>query len=228
MPQAEGTAQELEREAGPFPLSTLRHSVAHLMASAVERLYPGVRFGFGPAIEHGFYYDFDLEHPLDEHDLERIEQEMRRIAKAGPELVCHEVTREEARERLRGQPYKLEQLESLEGRVRKALEAPGEGRVLVIDGGGSLRCALVGDQLAELGVRNGWAGIIVYGCIRDAKAIGGMDLAVFALGTHPKKTVKRNSGEVDIAVSFGGVTFVPGHYLYADDDGVIVSASPLL
>jgi regulator of ribonuclease activity A len=112
--------------------------------------------------------------------------------------------------------------------VRKALEAPGEGRVLVIDGGGSLRCALVGDQLAELGVRNGWAGIIVYGCIRDAKAIGGMDLAIFALGTHPKKTVKRNSGEVDIPVSFGGVTFVPGHYLYADDDGVIVSASSLL
>ena len=112
--------------------------------------------------------------------------------------------------------------------VREALGEKGKGKVLVIDGGGSLRCALVGDQLAELGVRNGWAGIIVYGCIRDSKAIGGMDLAVFALGTHPRKTVKRNSGEIDIPVSFGGVTFVPGHYVYADDDGVIASASQLL
>mgnify|MGYP001168732341 FL=1 len=112
--------------------------------------------------------------------------------------------------------------------VRKALENPGKGRVLVIDGGASMRCALVGDQLAELAVKNGWAGILVYGCIRDSKAIGGMDLGVFALGTHPKKTVKRNVGEVDVPVSFGGVTFQPGHYAYADEDGVVVSASPLL
>ena len=112
--------------------------------------------------------------------------------------------------------------------VRKTLEMPGEGRVLVIDGGGSRRCALVGDQLAELGVRNGWAGILVYGCIRDSKAIGEMSLGVFALATHPRKTVKRNTGERDLPVTFGGVTFVPGHYLYADADGVIVSASALL
>nr|WP_004335533.1 ribonuclease E activity regulator RraA [Thauera linaloolentis]ENO89477.1 ribonuclease activity regulator protein RraA [Thauera linaloolentis 47Lol = DSM 12138]MCM8566886.1 ribonuclease E activity regulator RraA [Thauera linaloolentis] len=112
--------------------------------------------------------------------------------------------------------------------VRKALESAGNGRVLVIDGGASIRCALVGDQLAELAVKNGWAGIIVYGCIRDSKAIGGMDLGVFALGTHPRKTVKRNTGEVDVPVTFGGVTFVPGHHVYADEDGVIVSASALL
>lgn len=112
--------------------------------------------------------------------------------------------------------------------VRKALESSGQGRVLVIDGGGSMRCALVGDQLAELGVKNGWAGIVAYGCIRDSKAIGQMDIGVFALGTHPKKTVKRNSGEVDIPVTFGGVSFIPGHYLYGDEDGVIVSATPLL
>ncbi|MBR0568672.1 ribonuclease E activity regulator RraA [Azoarcus sp. L1K30] len=111
--------------------------------------------------------------------------------------------------------------------VRKALESPGRNRVLVIDGGASMRCALVGDQLAELGVKNNWAGIIVYGCIRDAKAIGAMNLGVFALGTHPRKTVKRNSGETDIAVTFGGVTFQPGHYVYADEDGVIISATAL-
>ena len=112
--------------------------------------------------------------------------------------------------------------------VRKAVESAGNGRVLVIDGGASMRCALVGDQLAELAVRNGWAGIIVYGCIRDSKAIGGMDLGVFALGTHPRKTVKRNVGEVDVPVSFGGVSFVPGHHVYADEDGVVVSETALL
>lgn len=111
--------------------------------------------------------------------------------------------------------------------VRKALESPGRNRVLVIDGGASMRCALVGDQLAELGVKNNWAGIIVYGCIRDAKAIGAMKLGVFALGTHPRKTVKRNSGETDVAVTFGGVTFHPGYYVYADEDGVIISATAL-
>ncbi len=97
---------------GPFPLSTLRHSVAHLMASAVGKLYPGARFGFGPAIEHGFYYDFELPEPLEEKDLRRIEKEMRRIARQSPELVCTRATRDEARAKLEqlGQTYKLEQL----------------------------------------------------------------------------------------------------------------------
>jgi regulator of ribonuclease activity A len=104
---------------------------------------------------------------------------------------------------------------------------PGEGRVLVIDGGGSLRRALVGDQLAALGVKNGWAGIVVYGCIRDSRAIGEMDIGVFALDTHPMKTRKKNVGDADMPVTFGGVTFNPGEWLYADEDGVIVSESPL-
>ncbi|MDD5297871.1 MAG: ribonuclease E activity regulator RraA [Rhodocyclaceae bacterium] len=114
------------------------------------------------------------------------------------------------------------------GLVRKALESPGKGRVLVVDGGGSLRRALVGDQLALLGVKNGWTGIVVYGCIRDSKAIGQMDLGVLALGTHPQKTEKKNQGDVDIPVSFAGLTFVPGQYLYADEDGVIVSETALV
>jgi regulator of ribonuclease activity A len=111
--------------------------------------------------------------------------------------------------------------------VRKALESPGEGRVLVIDGGGSLRRALVGDQLAALGVKNRWAGVVVYGCIRDSRAIGEMDIGVFAIDTHPMKTVKMNVGETDIPVTFGGVTFIPGEWLYADEDGVIVSSAAL-
>jgi len=94
----------------PFPLATLRHSVSHLMASAVESLFPGAQFGFGPAIEHGFYYDFELPRPLEEKDLERIENEMRRIAKKAGALVCTEYTREEAEQRLakRGQKFKVE------------------------------------------------------------------------------------------------------------------------
>jgi regulator of ribonuclease activity A len=111
--------------------------------------------------------------------------------------------------------------------VRKALESPGNNRVLVIDGGGSLRRALVGDQLAALAVKNGWAGVVVYGCIRDSRAIGAMNIGVFAIDTNPMKTVKKNVGEADIPVSFGGVTFTPGDWLYADEDGVIVSTVAL-
>ncbi len=94
----------------PFPLSTLRHSVSHLMASAVAKLYPGVQMGFGPAIDHGFYYDFDLKEPLGEPQLREIEKEMRRIAKGAARLECVEVSREEAKQRLaaKGQTYKVE------------------------------------------------------------------------------------------------------------------------
>lgn len=111
--------------------------------------------------------------------------------------------------------------------VRKALEQAGDGRVLVIDGGGSLRRALVGDQLAALGAKNGWAGIVVYGCIRDSAAISAMDIGVFALATHPQKTDKKNVGETDVPVSFGGTSFRPGEWLYADMDGVLVSDAAL-
>jgi regulator of ribonuclease activity A len=112
--------------------------------------------------------------------------------------------------------------------VRTALEESGKGQVLVIDGGGSNRCALVGDQLALLGIKNGWAGIVVYGCIRDSKPIGAMDIGLAALGTNPLKSIKKGVGERDLAVTFGGVTFTPGEYLYADEDGVIVSSEPLV
>jgi regulator of ribonuclease activity A len=112
--------------------------------------------------------------------------------------------------------------------VRTALEQPGEGRVLVIDGGGSMRCALVGDQLAELAEEKNWAGVIVNGCIRDSAAIAEIGIGLKALGVHPLKSVKRGVGERDIPVRFAGVQFLPGHYVYADEDGVIVSEKPLL
>src|SRR6185295_14802241 len=105
--------KEAPQVVGPFPLSTLRHSASHLMASAVAKLFPGVQFGFGPAIEHGFYYDFDLAEPLSDADLRKIEKEMARIAKRSPELKCIEVSREEAKRRLEkaGQKYKVEAID---------------------------------------------------------------------------------------------------------------------
>jgi len=112
--------------------------------------------------------------------------------------------------------------------VRTAFGEDGKGKVLVIDGGGSLRCALVGDQLAILAQTNGWEGVVVYGCIRDSGDINGIDIGVRALDTHPQKSIKKNVGDRDIAVTFGGVTFNPGEYLYADEDGVLVSAKPLV
>ncbi|MCX8145951.1 MAG: ribonuclease E activity regulator RraA [Azovibrio sp.] len=111
--------------------------------------------------------------------------------------------------------------------VREVLSQPGQGKVLVIDGGGSLRCALVGDQLGILAQKNGWEGIVVYGCIRDSADIDQLDIGVRALNTHPQKSVKRGVGEQNLAVTFGGVTFNPGEWLYADADGILVSSHPL-
>lgn len=108
--------------------------------------------------------------------------------------------------------------------VREALTRAGEGRVLVVDGGGSLRCALVGDQIAALAAANRWSGLVVYGCIRDSAAIARTAVGVFALAAHPRKSVKRGVGELDVTVSFGGIDFVPDEHLYADEDGVIVAA----
>lgn len=111
--------------------------------------------------------------------------------------------------------------------VREALEQPGEGRVLVIDGGGSTRCALVGDRLATLAKDNGWTGIVVYGCIRDRAVIAGIEVGLKAIGTTPRKSVKRGEGQRDVEVTFAGVRFEPGAWLYADADGVVVSAEPI-
>ncbi len=111
--------------------------------------------------------------------------------------------------------------------VRKTLEVAGQGRILVVDGGGSLRCALLGDQLAKLAANHDWVGILVYGCVRDARTLAELPIGVFALETHPLKSVKKGVGEADIAVTFGGVTFRPGEYLYADEDGILIADRPL-
>ena len=111
--------------------------------------------------------------------------------------------------------------------VRQQLETAGNGRVLIIDGGGSMRCAMVGDLLAKLGADNDWSGIIVYGCIRDSGVIATIDIGVKAMATHPLKSVKKGVGEIDVPVHFADVDFIPGQYVYADEDGVILSPGAL-
>lgn len=113
-------------------------------------------------------------------------------------------------------------------RVRELVNAPGEGRVIVVDGGGSVRRALLGDQISAAAARNGWSGLLIHGAVRDVDALAETDLGVQALASHPMKTDKRGLGDVDVAVTFAGVTFVPGEWLYADRNGVIVSPRSLL
>ncbi|MFK3971738.1 ribonuclease E activity regulator RraA [Pseudomonas sp. NPDC087358] len=111
--------------------------------------------------------------------------------------------------------------------VRDQAAENGKGKVLVVDGGGSLRCALLGDLLAEKAAGNGWEGMIIYGCVRDVDVLAQTDLGVQALASHPLKTDKRGLGDLNVAVTFGGVTFRPGEYVYADNNGIIVSPSLL-
>ena len=106
--------------------------------------------------------------------------------------------------------------------LKKVLSEPSDGGVLVIDGDASLHTALVGDVIAGLGKRNGWAGVIVNGAVRDSKLIGEMDFGCKALGTNPRKSTKTGEGERDVVVSFGGIDFVPGETVYADSDGIVV------
>lgn len=112
--------------------------------------------------------------------------------------------------------------------VRDVLSESGTGKVLVVDGGGSLRCALVGDLIAAMAQKNGWEGIIVYGCIRDSGVINGIDIGVRALNTNPLKSVKQGAGYKNIPVTFAGITFEPGQFVYVDEDGIITSATALL
>ncbi len=111
--------------------------------------------------------------------------------------------------------------------VRAALETPGAGRVLVVDGGGSMRCALVGGMLGVLAEKNGWAGIIVNGCVRDADELKVCDVGIRALGVHPQKSQKRNVGQEDVTVQMPGAVVRPGNWIYADADGVLVSDEKL-
>jgi regulator of ribonuclease activity A len=109
--------------------------------------------------------------------------------------------------------------------LKSVLSEPGDGRVLVIDGDASVHTALVGDLIAELARSNGWAGLVVHGAVRDAATLRTLEIGIKALGTNPRKSTKTGAGERDIAVSFGGISFVPGELAYSDDDGIVVTSA---
>jgi regulator of ribonuclease activity A len=111
--------------------------------------------------------------------------------------------------------------------LKQTLSTAGDSAVLVVDGGGSLRSALVGDLMAGLGLKNGWAGLVIWGAVRDTVALGGVDIGIKALGSNPWRSSKNGAGQVDVPVSFGGVEFRPGHWLYSDEDGILVSSRRL-
>lgn len=112
--------------------------------------------------------------------------------------------------------------------VRQALEKPGAGRVLVVDGGGSMRCALVGGNMGQLAVDNGWAGIVIYGCVRDSEELATQAVGVKALACHPRKSHKGlHAGARDVPVHFAEIGIHPGDWLYADGDGIVIGDQPL-
>ena len=112
--------------------------------------------------------------------------------------------------------------------VRAALEQAGAGRVLVVDGGGSLRCALVGGMLGQLADKNGWSGIIVNGCVRDTVELNACQIGIRALAAHPQRSIRKGAGDKDCRVTIAGVAVSPGDWVYADEDGVVVSKSELM
>lgn len=112
--------------------------------------------------------------------------------------------------------------------VARRVREPGDGAVLVVDGGGSRRCALVGDNLALLAAQNGWAGVLVYGCVRDVDELARIEVGIQALAANPLRSIKRGEGLLDVAVDFAGVRFVPDQYVYCDRNGVVVAPVNLL
>ena len=113
-------------------------------------------------------------------------------------------------------------------RVKELLATDGQGKVLVVDGGASMRCALMGDMIAESAVKNHWSGVIIYGCVRDVDAIAELNLGVHALAAIPQKSNRKGLGEVDISLSFGSVTVQSGDYVYADNNGIIIAKEKLV
>ena len=109
------------------------------------------------------------------------------------------------------------------GLVRAALEEAGKGRVLVVDGGGSTRCALVGGNLGQLAQDNGWAGVIVHGCVRDTPELRQCKAGIRALASNPMRGAKRGGGEREVPVEIAGVRVAPGHWCYADADGILIA-----
>lgn len=147
------------------------------------------------------------------------------LADAHPDVqVCEPLLRDFGGARAFHGPVRTLKIFEDNALLRATLETPGQGAVLVVDAGGSPRCAVLGGNLGQLAVKNGWAGLVVYGYVRDSLELGALPVGIKALGTHPRKSEKGlHSAHADRVVTFAGVTFRPGQWLYADADGIIVS-----
>lgn len=110
---------------------------------------------------------------------------------------------------------------------RALMDEPGEGAVAVVDGDGSTEVALIGDIIAAKAAKNGWSGVVIFGAVRDVTVLETIDLGIKAIGSNPAKSIKRGEGAVDVAVEFGGVRFEPGHWIYCDENGVLVAPKAL-
>jgi regulator of ribonuclease activity A len=145
------------------------------------------------------------------------------VDRYGSELrVCETQFRQFGARRSFAGPVRTVSCREDNGLLRDLLNTPGSGSVLVVDGAGSLRAALVGDLIAGAALANGWAGLAVHGAVRDSAALSGLDLGIKALGTNPRRSAKEGAGAIDVPVAFGGVTFYPGDILHADDDGIVL------
>lgn len=142
-----------------------------------------------------------------------------------PELACTEIQFRDlgGRRRFSGPIRTLKCVDDTK-LLAGIVAEPGEGAVLVVDGEASPRCALIGDRHATRAAENGWAGVLVYGMARDGTGLGAVDIGVKSLGVVPRRSGKTGRGEIDVPVTFGGVTFHPGGHLWADEDGVVVAA----
>ena len=146
--------------------------------------------------------------------------------KYGAELrVCDVQFRQFGGPRMFAGPVRTVSCQEDNALLRDLVQTPGAGRVLVVDGGGSLHSALVGDLIAGSAQRSGWVGLVVHGAVRDSAALAGIDLGIKALGTNPRKSGKTGAGAIDVPVTFGGITFQPGDVLHADDDGIVLLPS---
>lgn len=113
-------------------------------------------------------------------------------------------------------------------RVKELLATDGRGKVLVVDGGASMRCALMGDMIAESAVNHHWSGVVIYGCVRDVDAIAELDLGIHALAAIPQKSNRKGIGEVDLTLYFGGISINSGDYIYADNNGIVIAKEKLV
>lgn len=132
-----------------------------------------------------------------------------------------------ARKQFSGQVVTVKCFED-NSRVKELLATDGAGKVLVVDGGASMRCALMGDMIAESAVQQQWNGVIIYGCVRDVDAIAGLDLGVHALASIPRKSKRQGIGEINLTLAFGDVTIDSGDYIYADNNGIVISKEKLI